>query len=72
MEFNFDLYHIIYYWCIHIMKYGYFTRNIRRLCRWYLCVTWKSKLPRGERICLNYWGATGNSKHWDGCFVYDD
>ncbi len=35
----------------------------RRCLQWLLYRNWRTKLPRAERFCLDYWGATGNSSH---------
>lgn len=35
----------------------------RRTLQWLLYRNWRKGLSRGERLCLDYWGATGNSKH---------
>lgn len=29
---------------------------------------WRASLTRGERARLDYWGATGNPEHYDGCW----
>jgi hypothetical protein len=39
------------------------NRTYRRLLQWLLYCDWRKSLSRGDRLRLDYWGATGNQKH---------
>jgi len=45
---------------------------MRRFLRWALFQTWRLSLSRGDRMRLDYWGATGNPKHGPHAWAYDD
>lgn len=48
------------------------TKLLRRVARWYLLESWKSRLPYVERVRLEHYGATGNPLHTDPCaWIYD-
>ncbi len=36
---------------------------LTKLRRWIAYRRWRASLTRGERIRLDYWGATGNPNH---------
>ena len=44
---------------------------LRRLARWYLGWSWMRRLPRGERLRLEHFGATGNPDHEPFQWVID-
>jgi hypothetical protein len=39
------------------------TCLLRRFYRWRMYRQWRATLPFGERVRLDYWGATGNADH---------